>query len=68
MACVIQFFAMVRQILNVMKNYDENKESSYVAYLNKNNLFAFVMSQKVSSGGFIKRYDENSNIGYLQKI
>ena len=30
-----------------MKNYDENKESSYVQYLDANNLYGLAMSQKL---------------------
>ena len=35
-----------------MKNYDENKESSYVQYLNANNLYGLAMSQKLPVDGF----------------
>ena len=30
-----------------MKNYDENKESSYVQYLDANNLYGLAISQKL---------------------
>ena len=30
-----------------MKNYDKNKESSYIQYLNANNLYGWAMSQKL---------------------
>ena len=30
-----------------MKNYDKNKESSYIQYLAENNLYGWVMSQKL---------------------
>ena len=30
-----------------MKNYDKNKESSYIQYLDQNNLYGWVMSQKL---------------------
>ena len=30
-----------------MKNYDENKESSYVQYLDANNLYGLAMGQKL---------------------
>ena len=30
-----------------MKDYDKNKESSYIKYLDVNNLFGWAMSQKL---------------------
>ena len=35
-----------------MKNYDKNQESSYLMYLNPNNLFGWAMSQKLTIGGY----------------
>ena len=35
-----------------MKNYDKNKESSYIEYLDASNLHGWAMSQKLSVGGF----------------
>ena len=35
-----------------MKNYDKNKESSYIQYLEANNLYGWVMSQKLPVNGF----------------
>ena len=37
-----------------MKNYDKNKEkkSSYIQYLDANNLYGWVMSQKVACRWF----------------
>ena len=35
-----------------MKNYDENKESSYIQYLDVNNLYGWAMSQKLPVNGF----------------
>ena len=35
-----------------MKNYDKNNESSYIEYLNGNNLYRQAMSQKLMVNGF----------------
>ena len=35
-----------------MKNYDKNSESSYIEYLDANNLYGWVMSQKLPVNGF----------------
>ena len=61
-----------------MKNYDKNIESSYVEYLDANNLYGWAMSQKLPTNSFkwvenlsqfnesfIKNYDENSDKGYF---
>ena len=63
-----------------MKNYNKNKESSHLMYLDANNLQRWAMSQKLPVGGskwennmskfnekFLKNYDENSNIGHIHK-
>ena len=62
-----------------MKNYDKNKESSYIQYLDANNLYGCAMSQKLPVNGFkwindvteidekfIKSYDEDSDKGYIK--
>ena len=66
-----------------MKNYDKNNESSYIEYLDANNLYGWAMSQKLPINGFkwvkqkklskfnedfIKKYDEDSNTGYFFKV
>ena len=64
-----------------MKNYDKNNESSYIEYLDANNLYGWAMSQKLPINGFkwtknlskfnedfIKKYDENSNTGYFLEL
>ena len=35
-----------------MKNYDEDKESSYIQYLHANNLYGWTMSQKLPVNNF----------------
>ena len=61
------------------KNYDKNEESSYIQYLDANNLYGWAMSQKLPVNGFkwvnneiteefIKSYDENSDKGYVLKV
>ena len=64
-----------------MKSYDKNKESSYIQYLDANNLYGWAMSQKLRVNGFkwvkntskidekfIKNYDEDSNKGYIFEV
>ena len=64
-----------------MKNYDKNKESSYIQYLDANNLYGWAMSQKLPVNGFkwiknvteidekfIKNYDEDSDKGYIFEV
>ena len=59
----------------------KNIESSYIEYLDTNNLYECAMSQKLSTNGFkwvedlsqfnenfIKNYDENSDIGYFLEV
>ena len=35
-----------------MKNYDKNNQSSYIEYLDANNLYGWAMSQKLPINGF----------------
>ena len=64
-----------------MENYDESKESSYIQYLDANNLYGWAMSQKLPVNGFkwledtseineevIKNYDENNHKGYILEV
>ena len=64
-----------------MRNYDKNKESSYIQYLDANNLYGWAMSQKLPKNGFkwindvteideefIKNYDEDSDNGYILEV
>ena len=64
-----------------MKNYDKNKESSYLKYWHVNKLYGWAMSQKLLvnnfewiedpnqfSEDFIKSYNEESNEGYFLEV
>ena len=63
-----------------MKAYDKSIESSYLMYLDANNVDGWAMFQKLPANGFkweddllrfneifIKSYNENSNKGYFLK-
>ena len=58
-----------------MKNYNKNTESSYMEYLDANNLYGWEISQIWVKPGelsnfnedFIKN-DENGNIGYFLEV
>ena len=64
-----------------MSNYDTRQLSSYLMYLDTNNLYGWVMCERLPTGGytwdknldryttdFIKNYNENSNLGYLFEV
>ena len=64
-----------------MKNYNEDKEESFLQYLDVNNLCGWAMSQKLPVGGFkwkknmskftekfIQNCDEGSNKGYILEV
>ena len=64
-----------------MKHFDKNKESSYIQYLDANNLYGWAMSQKLPVNcfkwvkntskidkKFIKNYDEDSDKGYIFEV
>ena len=61
-----------------MKIHDKNKKSSYIIYMDANNLYGYAMSKKLPVDGFewvedlsvidedfIKNYDEDSDIRYF---
>ena len=63
-----------------IKDYDETEESSYIQYLDANNLYGWAMYQKSPLSGFkwkknkskfteefIKNYDEDRDKGYILK-
>ena len=63
------------------KDYDENRESSYIQYLDTNNLYGWAMRQKLPVNGFkwiedtsemneefVKNYDENNDKGYILEV
>ena len=67
-----------------MQNYNNNEESSYIQYLDANNLYSWAMSKKLPVNGFkwldtsetsnkvnedfIKSYDENNDKGYILEV
>ena len=63
-----------------MKNYNNNEESSYIQYLDANNLYGWTMSKKLPVNGFkwinnneinedfIKNYNENDNKVYILEV
>ena len=64
-----------------IKNYDKNKESSYIQYWDVNHLYGWAMSQKFPVNNFewikdtfqfnedfIKNYNEESDEGYFLKV
>ena len=67
-----------------MQNYNNNEESSYIQYLDANNLYGWAMSEKLPVSGFkwldtsetsdkinedfIKTYNENNDKGYILEM
>ena len=63
-----------------IKNYNNNEESSYIQYLDANNLYGWAMSKKLQVNGFkwtdnniineefIKNYNENDKKGYIFEV
>ena len=76
---VIHRYAKVNN--KYMIYHDKNKESSYIAYLDANNLYGLAMSQKLPVNSFkwvknvskidedfIINYDEDSDKGYTLEV
>ena len=63
-----------------MQNYNNNEETSYIQYLDTNNLYGWAMSKKIPVNGFkwldsnkinkdfIKNYNENNDKGYILEV
>ena len=64
-----------------MKDYDENEECSFLEYLDANNLYVWAMSEPLPVNGFdwvedlskidedfIKKYNEDSDKGYILEV
>ena len=64
-----------------MESCDQNRESSYIQYLDANNLYGWAISQKLPKNNFkwvedtsrineefIKNYNENNNKGYILEV
>ena len=60
-----------------MKDYDRKKKSSYIQYLDANNLYGKAMAEKLPVRGFrwmndipnfVKDYDKNNNKGYILDV
>ena len=64
-----------------MKNYNKSTESSYLIYLDANNLYGWAMFKKLPINGFewendvsrfnesfIKNYNKNSDVGYFLEV
>ena len=64
-----------------MKDYDKKEKSSYIQYLDANNLYGKAMTEKLSVRGFkwvndisimdedfVKGYDKNDNKGYILEV
>ena len=63
-----------------MKGFNNNEESSYIQYLDANNLYGWAMSKKLPTNGFkwidnnkinedfIKNYNKNDTKGYILEV
>ena len=56
-----------------MKTYNKNIESSYLEYLDANNLYEWAICQKLSTNGFkwvedLSQFNESFKKNYYQKV
>ena len=76
---VVQRYAKANN--KYMKDYDKKKKSSYIQYLDANNLYGKAMTEKLPVGGFrwmddiskidediVKVYNKNNNKGYILDV
>ena len=81
MMFILIFIDMQKIITNTWKDYDKNKESSYIQYWDVNNLYGRAMSQRLLVNNFewieetsqfnkdfIKNYNEESDEGYFFEV
>ena len=77
----MSFYWYVKANDKYMKNYDKNKKSSYIKYWDVNNLYGWVMSQKLPinnfewikdtsqfNENFMENHNEESDEGYFFKV
>ena len=63
-----------------LPDYDKNQKSTYLQYLDANNLYGYAMNKKLPlnnfkwsdpnkyTSGFIRNYDDESDKGYLLEV
>ena len=61
-----QYKGMLKQITKYMKNYNKDIISSYLLYLDANNLYGWAMSQKLPVNGL--KWIEKSRLARFNEI
>ena len=51
-----------------MKNYNNNEESSYIQFLDVNNLYGWAMSKKLAVNGFKWTDNDKINEEFIKKL